>query len=100
MFNQVFGEGGNSGLVSISGYSNGQMPGVQTGQLIGVGPMTSNPLKNGITLSATYNPMSGGRAFETQKINQTFGGGLLGSPTYLMMNLGRPDFNTPTADCG
>lgn len=88
---------GNTPL-TVQGYPSGQVPGVQLGTLLGIRPMPLNAVKNGMRAWGQY--MAGqasgtlARAFSQGAVNQGYGGGLIGSPSYLLLNMGRADWST------
>lgn len=86
------------GQVSVSGLSPGQLPAAQNGTLFGVRPVTLNAMKQNAVVNGYTTPMNGSNqavgTVAPGAINQTFGGGVLGSPSFLMLNMGRPDLGS------
>jgi hypothetical protein len=72
--------------------------GVQKGDLIGVRPFDSNPAKRDLVLNTSGLPGFMGfkgplpNANGDVNVHQSLGGGILGTRSYLMLNLGRPDY--------
>jgi hypothetical protein len=69
---------------------------VQEGELLGISLMSRNPVKNGLVLNGNRVvniPGTGNINYPTGTVlpNQSFGGGILGTPSYLLLNMGRSD---------
>lgn len=67
---------------------------VQTGELLGVRRMSLNASKNGQIAfsSGRMDTGTGESASEAIPVHQSLGGGILGTKSYLMLNLGRPNY--------
>lgn len=76
-------------------------PLVQTGTLLGVRPMTSNQEKLNLTTNTRDGATVAGRYYNGSGIlrpNEAYGGGIMGTPSYLLLNIGNP--NTNASDGG
>ncbi|MEK6774407.1 MAG: hypothetical protein AABY64_10725 [Bdellovibrionota bacterium] len=69
-------------------------PLVQTGELVGIRKLSLNPTKQNFVSTARNGTEVGGKYFKTPgsiRMNQAFGGGIIGTQSYLLLNLGRPN---------
>ncbi len=71
-------------------------PLVQTGQLLGVRRMTLNSAKQNLTTNSVSGSQVGSRYYNSPgpiRVNESRGAGIIGTPSYLLLNLGRANEN-------
>ncbi len=69
-------------------------PLVQTGELVGIRKLSLNPTRQNFVAIARNGTEVGGKQFNSPgsiRVNQAFGGGIIGTQSYLLLNLGRPN---------
>ncbi len=69
---------------------------VQTGALVGVRRMVLNSTKQNLTTNSRDGTTVAGQTFGSPgkiRVHAALGGGVIGTPSYLLLNLGRPNMN-------